>query len=328
EIDFEKSILIWDFLIRDLNLFYPEEKECIYANNYKWFEYNQYSQKFSGKLFEILKTNNWLLGKENEELNQPKEISFQDLHEEYETESKSSLLLEDILNFKPDEIKEIEERTGGVFISKDEFQEFQNWKKEQEEVDSQVVDFSMSEEEYQPFDIEPDGVDEIISYEYFSKKRPQEDLSYQNYFNNSNHNETKKVFKKSKQLSGERRKQIGDWGESFVNKHLQERYKNSSNIKVHWLNTNGSIGKGYDFVILENGIEIEYIEVKSKMGSNISQVEISKTQWDWAKEKGKKFSLYIVSNVGKKEARIETVKDPYLQWVEGKIKATPISLEL
>jgi hypothetical protein len=59
---------------------------------------------------------------------------------------------------------------------------------------------------------------------------------------------------------------------------------NQDNTEIIWLNENGDAGKGYDFLIVSDGREIEYIEVKSKIDSDPQLFEITGTQWEFARK--------------------------------------------
>ena len=128
-------------------------------------------------------------------------------------------------------------------------------------------------------------------------------------------------------------KEIGNWGERYVYKHLQEKFAKDSAVEINWLNNNGDVGKGYDFSILLDDKEIEYIEVKSKTNEAPKLFEITGTQWEFARKlynenEGDKYKIYIVSNAGTSKAKIGIIKNPSKLWLEGKLYAHPVYFKL
>ncbi len=147
------------------------------------------------------------------------------------------------------------------------------------------------------------------------------------------------------------KKKIGDWGETLVFYALQKEIiqrgidviatdfgfkgidDKSNEIEIVWLNVNNNVGKGYDFVRKENGIEVEYIEVKSKLQSGEELIEITGTQWEFArtlydKGEGQKYFIYIVSNTGQTNAKIRKLNNPIALWKEGRLYAHPVNFRL
>ena len=128
-------------------------------------------------------------------------------------------------------------------------------------------------------------------------------------------------------------KDIGNWGERFVYKHLQEEYVGNIHIKIVWLNRDKNNGVGYDFSIVRNGKEIEYIEVKSKIDNTPQLVEITGAQWEFARKlyngnEGEKYKIYVVSSAGSKKAKIGIICNPIKLWKEGKLYAHPVQFKL
>lgn len=99
------------------------------------------------------------------------------------------------------------------------------------------------------------------------------------------------------------------------------------------LNEEGNVGKGYDFVVKKAEEEIEYVEVKTKISEAPESIEITGTQWGWARKlneegKGNEYLIYVVSNAGREDARIQCLRDPVRLWKEGRIKVHPIAIEI
>ena len=142
------------------------------------------------------------------------------------------------------------------------------------------------------------------------------------------------------------KKAIGKWGEEYVFNAIRERFEgngkteatelgfrveNSSgeSVEVFWLNKKSEKGVGYDFVIKMNNEEKEYIEVKSKLAEEPELVEITETQFEFARKlndegKGERYWIYTVVNAGKSEAKIKRFNNPIKLWKDGKLRAHPV----
>ena len=96
-------------------------------------------------------------------------------------------------------------------------------------------------------------------------------------------------------------------------------------IEVRWLNKVGERQESYDLKLIRNGNE-EFIEVKSTKREDKDWFEISKPQWDLAKQSGHKFYLYRVYGAGTKTAKLVVIQDPYEHWQKGLLIANPIRI--
>jgi hypothetical protein len=316
-ISFDNSIMLWDYFIKHLTNFYITKDE----------ESMRYSTQTIQYLKIALKDTSWLKSKKESEFLKPSEIIFQDLDSRYTyPDTIKEYLIIDI-KFKPNKIQQIEEELDCKIVNKNEFEEFQRWKDTQKKENKE----NFSSDYVWSFDTKAIAINSIKVHTYKNDLYyTKTDLSYQKpsaYESDS--------FKTSytNYNSVESRKAIGDWGEEFVNNYLQHKYKNQSNITIKWLNQNNFIGVGYDFVILENNIEIEYIEVKSKVSYYPSMIEVSGTQWTWARElyeqnNGEKFKIYLVLGAGKDNAYISVIENPIKQWIDGDLKVHPVNIEL
>jgi hypothetical protein len=262
----------------------------------------------------------------------PSRISLSELPESYTKNDEDVEVLINALGFQIDEIKQIEEKTGGKFIPKDEYEEYLNWKKEQSEKEMK------EETEDDPWisEVEPESVDptveeiepETIFTPDLRGQHPSESNAGENYGEpETDDQDESKDGKSKKQL-----KDIGKWGERFVYNHLQKQV-NRDNTEIIWLNENGDAGKGYDFSIVSDEKEIEYIEVKSKTDSAPQLFEITGTQWEFARklyneDEGDKYKIYIVSNAGTEHAKVGIIKNPTKLWKEGKLYAHPVHFKL
>ena len=174
--------------------------------------------------------------------------------------------------------------------------------------------------------------------------------SYDIFLNNdfNDHEEVKNIVQEKSVRAS---KEAGRWGEEYVFKALKERFKDSKDQKetdfgfrglhesgfvfeIKWLNKPLEIGVGCDFIILQDGVGIEYIEVKSKRDENYEMVEVTGTQWEFARQlydqgDGDKYFFYVVQNAGKKSgAKIKIIQNPIDLWRTGKLYAHPIYFKI
>ena len=207
------------------------------------------------------------------------------------------------------------------------------WKKEQSEKETKEE----TEEDSWISEVEPENVEpsveeiepEIVDTPDLRGQRPSEI----NTGNNNDEFDTDEQNEVEKEKSKKQLKDIGNWGERFVYNHLKKQFENEDDTKIIWLNENGDAGKGYDFSIVSDGKEIEYIEVKSKTDSSPQLFEITGTQWEFARKlynenEGDKYKIYVVSNAGTEYAKIGIIKNPTKLWKEGKLYAHPVQFKL
>jgi len=277
-----------------------------------------------------LKSTKWIFDK-NDNTVLPSGISLSALPDCYTKDDENIEVLIDVLGFQIDEIKRIEEKTGGKFIPKDEYEEYLKWKQEQTKSEEESNDDSWKSE-IEPESVEPNVEEkepEIIETPDYRGQRPTESSNDENEIDHESDRQQKPTDK----ISKKQLKDIGNWGERYVLNHLQKKYANDANIEIIWLNKDGDIGKGYDFSILSNDIEIEYTEVKSKIDEAPQLIEITGTQWEFARKlhnenEGDKYKIYIVSNAGTENAKIGIIKNPTKLWKEGKLYAHPVHFKL
>jgi len=262
------------------------------------------------------------------------------------------------LNFKVDEISKIEEQTGGKFIPKDEYDKYMKWKSQQE-IEEEKDQQEVWEPEIQPDDIEvdiqevepqlnttPDLRNQANSE---TKDSLDKDESPENGIscNDSDHGGNEENAQKT---DPKKNKEIGNWGERFVLGTLARQFSKEGEysktasggkcelssgqiVDIRWMNCGGDVGKGYDFVLLHDGTETEYIEVKSKVGSAEELITITGTQWEFARKledegDGEKYSIYVVSKAGTSTAAIHKIKNPIKLWKEGRLYAHPVNFRV
>ena len=109
---------------------------------------------------------------------------------------------------------------------------------------------------------------------------------------------------------------------------------NGGEFEVVWLNKYQDKGKGYDFIIKKNGVEIQYIEVKTKTHEDEELIEVTGTQWEFARNlydnnEGDKYFFFVVINAGEKDnARVKRIQNPIKHWKDGNLYAHPVNFKL
>lgn len=334
ELSKERSNHLWHFLLKSLESCNRWGKHDFFKGEYCWFYYSQHSKKFESKFLKTLKSAKWVFDKNGNTV-LPSGISLSALPDCYVKDDENVEILIDVLGFQIDEIKRVEEKYGGVYIpaeQREKYEKFLKWEAEQsrqeegkklEDDDKWIPEVEAESVEPIVEEIEP----EIIKTPDYRGQRPSENNNDIKYI------ETDDQDRPRDERSKKELKDIGNWGEKYVFNHLQKEYANEDNIEIIWLNTNGDVGKGYDFSILSNGEEVEYIEVKSKIDEAPQLFEITGTQWEFARKlynenEGNKYKIYVVSNAGNENAKIGIIKNPTKLWKDGKLYAHPVHFKL
>ena len=323
-INIDRSIVLWNILLE-----YPHKlRGCIKTKTNQNYPYIDGPEETSKALDKLNQNQNyWLYNNEKQLIEKPlDEIMLADLDDGYKKDHENIDRLVKALGLKLDEIKEFEEKHGVKVVSNEDYellQEINNKKqnlnsKNQENIwcpkyDPDEVSISTSEPEFKPHDqknLTGQG----------NTKTPE----------NDNYDITEETENGIASNQVKNSKPIGDYGEKIAKRYLTKRYPQ---YDVVWLNENGSIGKGYDFVIRENDKDIFYYEVKSKVESKPQLFSISGTQWNWArhlynKGQGDMYRILVVCNVEEKEVEVKEVINPVARWKEGKIYADPINIKL
>lgn len=329
EINLKRSLYIFDFALK----FYNKLLGIVEESSRQGFDGGYHHEKkeelsIAGKL---LRENRWLYDKYENLINATNyEITIEDLSEKYDEYDENVDKLIKAIGLKLDEIKAVEEKTGGKFISKEELPDYEEFQRQKKGKDINLTPKNTWSPQSSAEDVEINIDESPIN------TIQTEDLSNQivttkseNQTNNDNSSKSKENAK-SKSTSQNSR-EIGFWGEKYAEKYLNKKYYG---FEVVWLNQSGNIGKGYDFVIKnQDQEEIFYYEVKTKVDETPSFFEITGTQWDWARElyikdKGDKYIILLVSNAGTENARIREFKNPVNLWKSRKIYAHPVNIEL
>lgn len=347
----EKSYLLWRLLLKNIENLNSWRAKAFFEGNYMWFYYSEHEAKFEAKFLKTLKQVKWLVDKNND-FRKPSDITFSELSANYQKEVSNIEILTKVLGFKPDIIDQLPEIEKEILkIVKEEGLTLEELKNLIYERKKKAPD---EEEKTWTPECEPDAIVPKIQ-EVEPDKIITPDLSNQTE-RNQEVEKPEKSTERDKSLEDETdelpidRKAIGKWGEECVYNTLKREYQkegeiietdsgfrvissNNEEFEIVWLNKNRDIGKGYDFCIKQNGMEIGYIEVKSKTQEDPELIEIQGTQWEFARKlfdqnEGEKYSFYVVFNAGKTNATIEIYKNPVKLWKEGKLYAHPVNFKL
>jgi len=104
-------------------------------------------------------------------------------------------------------------------------------------------------------------------------------------------------------------------------------HKNETIAEVIWENLENEMQLPYDIFFIENGTE-SYIEVKSTINDTKDWFQISRNQWLYAKEKKENYHVYRVYNVGTDKVKVLDIPNLYQLWLEEKIVAHPLRIQI
>ncbi len=355
----EKSYLLWKFLLDSIKNLNTWEARNFFQGEYCWFYYYERYSHFEAKFLKTLKGHAWLIDKNNN-FRRTSEISFSELSDSYIKNSTNIDILQKVLNFKPELIDQLPEQDKRIL----EISRQHNLTPEQLEqmIQNSHVDMKKEtqkegdEKDWTP-ECEPeDAIKRIVDYKPekitisdLTEQEGSKSLVQEEVINEKDQsNRDEKQSEKTKKIDT---KSIGSWGEKYVFETLKEEYQNhgelsetdygfkvkisdSKEFEIVWLNKYQDKGKGYDFVIKKNKEEIQYIEVKTKTHENDELIEVTGTQWEFArslydKNEGDKYFFFVVINAGTKEkAWVRKIQNPIKLWKEGKLYAHPVNFKL
>jgi hypothetical protein len=336
----QRSFLLWDLLLEHTSKLKGHYKQRFKKKD-DWDE----GPEQASLAFTLLSAHSWLYLK-NEELivSDIEQYSLNDLAESYRRDKDNVHKLIEALGLKPDQILEIEKRYGGKFITSEEWNEFEEYRRsktpEPDQVDITVAEHDSPQDNYLAWTPAIDADAAVVVEETpYSRGRPVRDLSGQATTQSSLSAEEKVVddimdksddISRHHPLNARDIKAIGEHGERVAYRFLLEMHPDK---QVVWLNEHGNQGIGYDFVVREADSDLLYYEVKSKTDKSPKLFEISGVQWDWAKQlhkegRGNMYIILLVSNVGESHPSISRITDPYQLWIEGELYADPVSIKL
>lgn len=352
----KKSCLLWNLILQCIKSLNSWDARSFFEGSYKWQYYSINQKSFDAMFLKTLLEKPWLIDKEGN-LRQCSEITFSELHSEYQKDVPNIDVLKEKLRFKPDIIDQlpedykkklalVKERTSKEIEEALALLDKQRAEKEEKE---KIEDSWIPE--YEPDDIEEIPSEIIVPEPYDSPNLEGQVGKTDSTSGDGKHEKEKTDTKEEPQkVTSKQKKEIGNWGERCILHDLKKRYKRlgvvedteygfclkdeeNKTIEVCWLNIKSESGKGYDFVIKKGGIESEYIEVKTKVRDEEELIEITGTQWEFARKlfnrnEGDKYWIYAVLNAGQNNAKIQKIKNPIKLWREGRLYAHPINFKL
>jgi hypothetical protein len=339
-ITLEKSIALWRILVK--GCLQQSTPQRFFQGEYAYKYYSDYYKYFPSFFLNQLKQTAWLVI--NGKHYQPNEISYSLLPEAYKENGYDLRTLGDILGFKPDEIKAIEERFGGKFLSGEKLKKFEQWEAEQNKKADEKNKKGEEEDsgfspEYKPeeADLNSRELDEADITIEFNQQQGQsennndkatDDESVDNNDDNTTDDELDNAIneKQNQKLL----KDIGNWGQTYVSLDLNKEFGADPEIEIIDLNTISKTGVGCDFIIKKNGEIVRLIEVKATVEKFGQTLSISGTQWEIARNyfrvnDGDKYWIYCVFNAGQEYPEIIKVKNPIQKWKDGKLLAHPVN---
>jgi len=335
EITLERSVALWKLLVKSIRQYSYDQKR-FFQGEYSYKYYYDYRKNFDAYFLKQLKKHPWIFV--DERLCLTNEISYSSLPEIYNDED--ARMLGDILGLKPDEIKDIEARTGGKFIPPDEVKDYEKWKAEQKNKNDNNDKISKEIENGFTPELKPEEAD--------LNTRKLEDADINIEFNSNQglgkqiENTSEEINKKEiaddnpngnkdKEKPGQKTlNDIGEWGQNYVMRELTKEFEGDDNTEIIDLNLKGQKGIGADFKVIAGGEIIRLIEVKSTTDKFGKTLSISGTQWEIARNyfkqnDGDKYWIYCVFNAGTVNAEIVKIKNPIKKWKEGKLLAHPVN---
>ncbi|MDD5638243.1 MAG: DUF3883 domain-containing protein, partial [Atribacterota bacterium] len=354
QFSFEKSMLLWTFLLKNIESLESYEAKRFFEGEYRWKYRYDYTEIFDAKFLKLLQQKKWLIDK-NDICRKPSDITVLELPEEYIKKSTNIDLLKEKLGFKPDIYDQLpEEWKNKLEIIKEISAEdlkmliVKQKKKDLPKAEGESTNWNP---EYKPGEID------VPIKEFKPDRIITPDRGGQSYMLEINTSgglkgteETNNVKDIPEVINHDDVKKIGEYGEEIVYHALLSEYKEKGTVaetgfgfkvvnkineelEIFWLNKLSNIGKGYDFVTKKNRKEIEYIEVKTKIHEDNELIQVTGPQWEFARKlyerrEGEKYFIYLVTNAGKSNVSIKKIRNPIKLWKEGRLYAHPINLSL
>lgn len=323
-LNFNRSLYLFEVLLNHAD----KIKGCTESRKSESRPYEKNPEKLS-EAGELLKNQKWLYNKENKLLDSPiREISIEDLHDEYDKEHENIEKLIESLGLKLDKIKAIEEEFGVKVLTNEQYEEYEKLKRQKQEREQSSGDEwkPRFQPEDVPINIDGAAIEPRQEKDLFGQGVSEPTTGTNNKDIDDNEDTNGKLV-----TTSENSKEIGLWGEKYAKQYLEKKYPE---YKVVWLNQSGNLGIGYDFVITNvEDNEIAYYEVKTKQDDNPTLFQVTGTQWEWAKKlhkdgRGNMYIILLVSSAGTDDVKAKEYPNPVTLWKEGKIYAHPVNIEL
>jgi hypothetical protein len=324
-----------------------------FQGRYTWFYYHNLHKDYDALFIQTLRNAAWLRNAGNE-WKHPFEISPQQLHEDYEVESREAKVLIEKLQFKPDiehqYVQQLSEEHRRIHSLVRELQS--------KGVDSSSITDALNKllgipaKLVEPVIWEPDITPAEVPIN-IEERQIEAELDIPPQHPELVTNKPPKPpgpipppppIAEPREEAGINAKKIGRWGETYVFESLKDEYSTHGtivltdwgfsttdsecqSIEVLWLNILSDQGKGCDLIVRMNNKEAKYIEVKTKTSEDPEFITITGTQWELARV-GEAYWIYLVSNAGHLNSKITPIQNPRRLWQEGKLTANPVTIKL
>ncbi len=336
-INLERSMFLWELLLDNVDRL-RGRLEFRKNKNHPW---EQRGEEESSALRKLGRP--WLYDKDDHLIESGlSEIRLGDLSLKYKLNHPNAQQLAEVLGLKPERLIVLEkalQELGLRSIPEDEWDDYQSYREqriEKEEAESVSGTDDRKQGQGQAWAAEISPADAMPRISQLGNPAAHKDLSNQAIGMASQPDESapadpakleaSDVQSQPERLSSTDIRQIGQWGEHLAYGYLRRKHPDPE--EVFWLNQNGNVGEGYDFVVREDDEDKIYYEVKAKVDFAPADFEVSRTQWEWARNQGAKYILLVVSNAGKQDCSIQEVKNPYGLWARGELYADPVKIRL
>jgi hypothetical protein len=265
------SLLLWTCIHDALR----ENREGFLYAEYSW-RYAQETKRvpFAASFVRLLRSTPWLLI--DNELKSPSQVCFRQLPEAFQ-ENASHVLIE-LLEFKPDEIRQLAEKTGI----------------EEEALDLlRQLNLGSAKELRKRLGLQDETAPPVPP-----AKRPQR-THYHTYISVRDSEPSHE-----RDETQEQRRALEDEAIGLILREDGERF-----AEIRRMPTNN---EGYDLeAVNENGEVVRYIEVKAlRCAWHERPATLSSPQFELAQRESDRFWLYVVENAGQPDAKIHRIQAP------------------
>ena len=125
----------------------------------------------------------------------------------------------------------------------------------------------------------------------------------------------------------DRAREVGDWAEERVLKHLRERLSSRCRDSLRWVAREGKT-PGWDISYEGDDGQLVAVEVKGTTLSRFPSLEMTNNEWSAAERMGSRYLLALVVGVYSSETRVALMQDPFAAKGRGLFAVEPLSWRL
>jgi len=130
-------------------------------------------------------------------------------------------------------------------------------------------------------------------------------------------NKKESIFKSSRKIKStetdyfsKRAKFIGDLGEKYVLEELRKKLSQETLDTLRWV-ADENEKPGWDIEYIDENKNLIAIEVKATTQKNFSSIQITKREWEAAKDKRDHFELWLITEIESQNPTYEIISDPF-----------------